>query len=173
MSIITTTGYGTTDYTYWPGLSLLILLALFFAGGCAGSTSGGIKMFRHMILFRAVGREIRQSVHPRAVLPLRVGNRVIDPNVSRKVLSFFILYMLLFLTGAAILTTQGIHIQDALTLSMASIGNIGPAIGQYGPAGNYASLPELGKWAMAALMLIGRLELFTVMALFSVPFWKE
>lgn len=173
MSIITTTGYGTTDYTFWPGLALLVLLSLFFAGGCAGSTSGGIKMFRHMILFRAVGREIRQSVHPRAVLPLRIGNRVIDPNVSRKVLSFFMMYMMLFLVGAAILTTQGIHIQDALTVSMASIGNIGPAIGQFGPAGNYAGLPEFGKWAMSALMLIGRLELFTIMALFSIPFWRE
>jgi len=173
MSVITTTGYGTTDYSLWPGSALLVLLALFFAGGCAGSTSGGVKMFRHMIMFRAIAREIRQSVHPRAVLPLRIGNRIIEPNLTRKALSFFIMYIMLFLLGAVLLTSVGVPITDALTVSIASLGNIGPAIGQFGPAGNYAALPEIGKWAMAILMLIGRLELFTIMAIFSIPYWKE
>lgn len=173
LSILTTTGYGTDDYALWPSLALVMLLFLFFTGACAGSTSGGIKMFRHMILIRTVGREIRQSVHPRAVLPLRVGNRIIEPPMVRKILSFFMLYALLFLLGAVILTALGVDAVSALGASIATLGSIGPAIGEFGPTSNYAGLPEIGKWLLSALMLIGRLELFTVLVLFSIPYWKE
>lgn len=173
LSIITTTGYGTDDYGAWPGLALLILIALFFTGGCAGSTSGGIKMFRHMILIRAVGREVRQSVHPKAVIPLRVGNVIIEPPMVRRILSFFMLYVLLFLSGAVILTFLGTDPVSALSASIACLGNIGPALGEFGPTNNYAGLSAIGKWSLSLLMIIGRLELFTVLVLFSVPYWKE
>ena len=173
LSIITTTGYITDNYSIWPSFALIILLALFFTGGCAGSTSGGVKMFRHMILFRTVGREIRQSVHPRAVLPLRVGNRIIEPPMVRKILSFFMLYALLFVIGAALLSTLGIDPVSAISASISSLGNIGPAMGSFGPVDNFASMPASGKWILSAMMLIGRLELFTVLVLFSVPYWKE
>jgi trk system potassium uptake protein TrkH len=173
LSILTTTGYGTDDYAVWPSLALVMLLFLFFTGACAGSTSGGIKMFRHMILIRTIGREIRQSVHPRAVLPLRVGNRIIEPPMVRKILSFFMLYAMLFLSGAVILSLLGVDPVSALGASIATLGSIGPAVGEFGPTSNYAGLPETGKWLLSALMLIGRLELFTVMVLFSTPYWKE
>ncbi len=173
LSIITTTGYVTNDYGAWPSLALIILIALFFTGGCAGSTSGGIKMFRHMILIRAVGREIRQSVHPKAVIPLRVGNVIVEPPMVRRILSFFMLYVLLFLGGAVILTWLGSDPVSALSASIASLGNIGPALGEFGPTNNYAGLSAVGKWALSLLMIIGRLELFTVLVLFSVPYWKE
>jgi trk system potassium uptake protein len=173
MSIITTTGYATDDYGMWPSLALVAILMLFFTGACAGSTAGGIKMFRHMILIRAIGREIRQSVHPRAVLPLKVGNRIVEPPMVRKVLSFLMLYIILFLVGALSLTAMGVDAVSALSASIASLGSVGPALGEFGPSSNYAGMPEVGKWLMSLLMLIGRLELFTVMVLFSLPFWRE
>jgi trk system potassium uptake protein len=173
MSILTTTGYGTDDYSLWPSFALLILISLFFAGACAGSTSGGIKMFRHLIMIRTVFREIRQSVHPRAVIPLRIGNRIIEPKMVRQILSFFMLYLLLFIAGGLILTILGVDPVSAMSASIACLGSIGPALGEFGPAQNYAGMPALGKWLMQIFMLIGRLELFTVMVLFSIPFWKE
>lgn len=173
MSILTTTGYGTDDYESWPAFSLILLIALYFTGACAGSTSGGIKMFRHLIMSKAILREIRQTVHPRAVIPLRVGNKIIDPSVVRKVLSFFMLYLILFVAGGVILALMGVDYVSALSASIASLGSIGPALGEFGPTDNYASLPGLGKWLLSAFMLIGRLELFTVLVIFSVPFWRE
>jgi trk system potassium uptake protein len=173
MSILTTTGYGTDDYSLWPSFSLLLLVAIFFTGACAGSTSGGIKMFRHLIMIRTVTREIRQSVHPRAVIPLRIGTRIIEPKMVRQILSFFMLYLILFLSGGLILTVMGVDPVSAMSASIASLGSIGPALGEFGPASNYAGMPASGKWLLHMLMLIGRLELFTIMVLLSVAFWKE
>ncbi len=173
LSILTTTGYGTHDYTQWPGLAMVVIMILFFTGACAGSTSGGVKMFRHMVMFRAIGREIRQGVHPRAVIPLRIGPRVIPPQVISKILSFLILYLILFLAGGLLLTIGGIDPLSALSASIASLGSIGPAFGEFGPTSNYAALGLSGKWILSFLMLLGRLELFTLLIIFSIPFWRE
>ncbi|KPP95258.1 MAG: trk system potassium uptake protein TrkH [Bacteroidetes bacterium HLUCCA01] len=173
MSILTTTGYGTDNYETWSAFPLVILITLYFAGGCAGSTSGGIKMFRHLIMLKAISREVRQTVHPRAVIPLRIGERIIEPPIVRKILSFFMLYLLLFITGGIALSAMGVDYISAFSASIASLGSIGPALGDFGPTDNFASLPAAGKWLMSLFMLVGRLELFTIIVLFSLPFWRE
>jgi len=173
VSIITTTGFGTNDYELWPPFALFILSLLFFAGGSAGSTGGGIKMIRWLILIRNSFREIKQIIHPRAILPIRIGNKVIDSDIQRTVLSFFVLYIFIFVTGGFVMALCGYDLMSSFAASIACLGNIGPAFGEFGPTDNYASIPYLGKWALIILMMIGRLELFTVLVLFSPAFWKQ
>jgi len=173
VSIITTTGYGSYDYELWPYFAQFTLLLLFFAGGCAGSTAGGLKMIRWLILVKNNVREIRQIIHPKAILPIMVGNKVIDPSVQRTVLSFFVFYIVIFLLGAFALALTGEDLVSALSASISSLGNIGPSFGQHGPSENYAITNDVGKWVMVLLMMIGRLELFTVIVLFSRSFWKQ
>ena len=173
VSIITTTGYGSNDYELWPFFAEFIILALFFAGGCAGSTAGGIKMIRWIIMLKNNLREINVIVHPKAIMPIRVGNIVIDPAVQRSILSFFVFYILMILLGAMLLTLTGEDVVSSLTASLSCIGNIGPAFGVYGPSENYAIMNDLGKWVMVFQMMIGRLELFTILVIFSPSFWKQ
>ncbi|MEX2363978.1 MAG: potassium transporter TrkG, partial [Balneolaceae bacterium] len=173
VSIVTTTGFGTDDYEVWHAFGSFFLLLLFFTGGCAGSTGGGIKMMRLMILVRNTGREIKQIMHPKAIFPVRIGDRVITQNIQRTVLSFFILYMAIFAMGGIIISMFGYDIMSSMGASIASIGNIGPAWGDFGPTDNYAHLPFLGKWVLIMLMMIGRLEIFTVLIIFSPAFWKQ
>ncbi len=173
ISILTTTGYGTDNYSLWPILPLFLLLMLFFTGGSTGSTSGGIKMTRWLIVLRVIGSEIRQSIHPRAVIPVRIGNRVLSDKAIRTVMSFFAIYLLLFAIGALVLIILGFDSTSSLSASIACIGNIGPAFGDFGPAENYAAIPAAGKWALSILMLIGRLEILAVVVLFSRDFWSH
>jgi len=173
VSIITTTGFGSYDYELWPYFAQFTLLLLFFAGGCAGSTAGGMKMIRWLILVKNNVREIRQIIHPKAILPITIGNKVIDPSVQRTVLSFFVFYIVIFLLGAFALALTGEDLVSALSASISSLGNIGPSFGQHGPSENYAITNDIGKWVMIVLMLVGRLELFTVIVLFSRSFWKQ
>lgn len=173
VSIITTTGFGTDDYQLWSAFGSFFLLLLFFTGGCAGSTGGGIKMVRWMILIRNTGREIKQIIHPKAVLPVRIGDQTISQNIQRTVLSFFILYMLMFGAGAVVISMFGYDIMSAIGASIAALGNIGPGWGDFGPTDNFAELPYIGKWVMIILMMVGRLEIFTVLIIFSPSFWKQ
>jgi trk system potassium uptake protein TrkH len=173
LSIITTTGFGTADYEVWPSVALFVLLLLFFTGGCAGSTSGGPKMIRWLILIRNSFKEITQTLHPKAILPVRVGSYAVEPNVVRTVLSFFILYLFIFATTGLILSFLGLDFISALGASIACLGNIGPGFGIVGPTENFAAIPDFGKWVLSFTMMIGRLELFTVLILFSPKFWHE
>ncbi|MFO8028457.1 MAG: TrkH family potassium uptake protein [Cyclonatronaceae bacterium] len=173
LSILTTTGYGTDDYTLWPILPLFLLFILFFAGGSTGSTSGGIKMTRWMIVLRVMGSEIRQAVHPRAVIPVRVGDHILTDRAVRTVMSFFAIYLLLFAFGSFVMTLLGFDLLSAISASIACIANIGPAFGEFGPAENYAAIPSIGKWLLALFMLIGRLEVLAVVVLFSRDFWSH
>ncbi|MEO1022545.1 MAG: TrkH family potassium uptake protein [Bacteroidota bacterium] len=173
IAIITTTGFGTDDYELWHSFAAFFLLILFFTGGCAGSTGGGIKMVRWMILIRNTGREIRQIIHPKAILPVRIGDQVVDNNIQRTVLSFFILYILTFGMGAFIISMFGYDIMSAAGASIAALGNVGPGWGEFGPTDNFAQLHYLGKWVLILLMMIGRLEIFTVLIIFSPAFWKQ
>jgi trk system potassium uptake protein len=173
LSIITTTGFGTDNYAVWPALAVMLMFILFFTGGCAGSTGGGIKMIRIMIILRTTQNELKKALHPQAVIPVRIGNRTIEPSIVKTILSFFTLYMLTFFLGAVILSAMGIDMVSALGASIACLGSIGPAFGEFGPAANYASLPETGKWVLSMLMMIGRLEVFTVLVLLSPAFWKS
>ncbi len=173
VSIITTTGFGTDDYELWHSFGAFFLFLLFFTGGCAGSTGGGVKMIRWMIIIRNSFREIKQIVHPKAILPIRIGDKTIDYNIQRTVLSFFVLYLIVFGFGALIMATMGYDMQSAIGASIACLGNIGPGWGEFGPTDNYAQIPLFGKWVLIIMMMIGRLEIFTVLLIFTPTFWKQ
>lgn len=173
VAIITTTGFGTDDYELWYSFGAFFLFLLFFTGGSAGSTGGGIKMIRWMILIRNTGREIKQIIHPRAILPVRIGDKAIDANIQRTVLSFFILYIFIFALGAFIISFFGYDLLSSVGASIAALGNIGPGWGDFGPTDSFAPLPYMAKWVLIFLMMIGRLEIFTVLIIFSPTFWKQ
>lgn len=173
VAIITTTGFGTDDYELWHSFGAFFLFLLFFTGGCAGSTGGGVKMIRWMIIIRNSFREMKQIVHPKAILPIRIGNKTIDYNIQRTVLSFFVLYLIVFGIGALIMATMGYDMQSAIGASIACLGNIGPGWGEFGPTDNYAQIPIIGKWVLIIMMMIGRLEIFTVLLIFTPTFWKQ
>src|SRR6056297_3092416 len=173
VSIITTTGFGTDDYVLWLPFSSFLLFVLFFTGSCAGSTGGGIKMIRLMIIAKNIGREFKQIIHPQAIVPVRVGDRVIDSPILKTILGFFVAYFLIFVFGALGMSLMGFDFMSAMGASIASLSNIGPAWGVFGPVENYAGVPYLGKWLLLILMMIGRLKLFTVLVLFTPWFWKN
>lgn len=173
VSLCTTTGYVTADYEQWHSLAILILIILMFMGGMAGSTGGGMKMVRCMILLKHAHIEIKKLIHPNAIFPLRFGNRVTPQEVTTNILGFFLLFIVIFLLGALILAGMGLDFKTSFGASIACLANIGPAIGQVGPTGNYSALPTLAKWILIGMMLMGRLELFTVLVLFSRSFWKK
>jgi len=173
LAILTTTGFGTDDYALWMPFTSFLLFLLFFTGGCAGSTGGGIKMIRLLIIAKNVGREFKQIIHPHAVLPVRVGNRVIDSGILKTILGFFVVYFLIFITGALVMSFMGYDLMSAMGASIACLGNIGPAWGDFGPTDEYAHVPIFGKWVLLILMMIGRLELFTVLVIFTPWFWKN
>jgi trk system potassium uptake protein len=173
ISIITTTGFISFDYSLWPAIGIMLIFILFFTGGCAGSTAGGIKMIRIMILLRTTQSELKIAIHPKALIPVRIGSRTINPTVVKTILSFFTLYMITFFTAATLLSILGVDLVSALSASIACLGSIGPAMGEFGPAGNYAGLPLAAKWLLSFVMLIGRLEVFTVLVLLSPAFWRD
>lgn len=173
VSIITTTGYGSNDYEAWYAFGGVILLLLFFTGASTGSTSGGIKMVRWMILIRNTGREIKQIMHPKAILPVRIGDQTISPHIQRTVLSFFILYIFIFGLGTLLISLFGYDIQTSVGASITALGNVGPGFGEFGPTDSFAKMPFLGKWLMITLMMIGRLEILTVFIIFSPAFWRK
>ncbi len=172
-SIVTTTGFGTADYEIWPPLATVVIFGLFFAGGMAGSTGGGIKVVRHLVLIKNTLKEFRQLVHPRAMLPLRLNGAVIPEDVLRNVLTFFVMYIAFIGIGTIIVAFLGLDLFSALSGTMSSIGNIGPAFGTMGPTENYAHVPWLGKWVFSFLMMAGRLEIFTVIVILLPVFWKR
>lgn len=173
LSIITTTGFVTDDYQLWNSMGSATLFLLFFTGGCAGSTAGGIKMMRLMILTKNTFREIKQILHPKALLPLTIGEKSISQSTLRTVLSFFILYMLIFAFGALLISMFGYDILTSIGASIATLANIGPAWGEFGPVDNFAQMPYMAKWILIIMMMVGRLELFTVLILFTPAFWKQ
>ena len=173
VAIVTTTGYGTADYELWALGSQLVLFGLMFLGGCAGSTSGGMKMMRIHLLVKFVASEVTRLVHPHAVVPVRMGKNVVDREVVANVVGFFIMFILIYVAGVLLLAALGLDMPTAFGAAAASLGNIGPGLGDVGPTNNYAHLPALAKWVLCALMLLGRLEIYTVIILFSPSFWRK
>ncbi|TKJ42259.1 potassium transporter [candidate division LCP-89 bacterium B3_LCP] len=173
VSLCTTTGYVTANYEAWHPLAVLVLIILMFMGGMAGSTGGGMKMMRCMILLRHAHNEIKKLIHPNAIFPIRFGQRITPPEVTTNILGFFLLYIVIFVIGALILSALGLDFQTSFGASIACLANIGPSIGDVGPMGNYSAMPGLAKWILILMMLMGRLELFTVLVLFSRSFWKK
>ena len=144
-----------------------------FSGGSAGSTSGGVKVVRHMLLIRNGFMEFKRSLHPNAVVPVRYNTKTVSGGIVFNILGFFILYMLSFIVGALGFALLGLDFESAIGVAASSLGNVGPALGDFGPADNFYEMPTLGKWWSAILMLIGRLELFTVLILFTPFFWRN
>jgi len=172
VSILTTTGYGSADYEIWPFFSQFLILILMFIGGMGGSTGGGMKVARIILLVKYAATETRRMLHSRAIIPIRIGDRYISEDVVRNTLGFFLFYMSIFGITALILTTLNLDIESAIGAAASAIGNIGPGLGAFGPTDNYALLHPIGKWMLTFCMLLGRLEIFTIMVLFSRTFWK-
>ena len=173
LAIITTTGFVSADYTLWTPFLVVFFFGLMFLGGSAGSTSGGVKVVRHMIMIKNGFLEFKRALHPNAVLPVRYNKKSVTGNIVFNILGFFILYMISFIIGALVFSMLQIDFESSVGLSASSLGNVGPALGNFGPVNNYAALPALGKWWSAFLMLIGRLELFTVLILLTPFFWRN
>jgi trk system potassium uptake protein TrkH len=173
VSIVTTTGYVTSDYELWGSFFQLFFFLLLFVGGCAGSTGGGIKMVRHLLLLKNSTIELRRLIHPRAVIPVRFNRVSIPENIISNVLAFFLFYVSIFVIGSIVMSMMGLDFKSALGSVATSLGNVGPAIGSVGPSSNFAHLPAFGKWFLSLLMLMGRLELFTVLLIFSPSLWRR
>ncbi|MFT5438040.1 MAG: trk system potassium uptake protein TrkH [Ulvibacter sp.] len=173
LAIITTTGFVSADYTLWTPFLTILFLGLMFLGGSAGSTAGGIKVMRHLIMIKNGILEFRRTLHPNAILPVRYNDKAIPQPIVFNILGFFILYMLSFIIGTLVFSWLGLDFKTALGGAAATLGNVGPAIGDLGPVNNYSSLPDSAKWWSAFLMLIGRLELFTVLILLTPFFWRN
>ncbi|MCB0300862.1 MAG: TrkH family potassium uptake protein, partial [Calditrichaeota bacterium] len=173
VSISTTTGYGTADYEQWPFASQMILFFLMFGGGCAGSTAGGMKMIRIYVLTKFVYSEIVRLLHPHAVVPVRVGKTIINRDILMNVFGFFNLYIIIFTLSVFAMSQLGLDFSSAYGAVVATMSNIGPGLGSVGPTDNFAHIPAIGKWLLSFLMMMGRLELFTVVILFSPSFWRK
>jgi len=173
VSILTTTGYATADYEIWSFGSQFVIFTLMFIGGCAGSTGGGMKIMRVHLLLKFVFREVTRLAHPRAVVPVRISGAPIPREVVANVLGFFVLFMFVFAGGVFVMSEIGLDMATSFGAVAATLSNIGPGLGGVGPTDNYAHLPLLGKWVLAALMLMGRLEIYTVIVLLSPGAWRK
>ena len=172
-SIITTTGFVTADYTAWSPLILLLFFGMMFLGGSAGSTSGGFKIMRHLLIIKNGFLQFRKILHPNAIIPLRYNSSPVSNDITYNILGFFIVYMLSFIVGTIVFAILGLDFESALGVSASSLGNVGPSIGAYGPLNTFYELPFLAKWWASFLMLLGRLELFTVLIIFTTYFWRN
>lgn len=173
VSIITTTGFVTADYLLWGTLGIVLVFTMMFLGGSAGSTGGGIKIVRVLLLFKNSFLEFKRLLHPSAIIPVRLNHRAVKPKIITNVLAFIVFYILTFAAGTIIMAAMGLDLESAMGSVIASLGNIGPGIGSVGPVENFSHIPEVGKWVLSFLMLMGRLELFTVMIIFTPVFWKK
>ncbi|HZW78505.1 MAG TPA: potassium transporter TrkG [Flavobacteriaceae bacterium] len=173
VSVISTTAFLTTDFTLWTPFITTLFFGMFFLGGSGGSTAGGIKLIRHLILIRNGILEFKRTLHPHAILPVRYNDKAVPRPIVFNVLGFFILYMLTFIIGALVFAFLGLDYETAVGGSASILGNVGPALGQLSPSDTYAELPALAKWWSCFLMLLGRLELFTVLILFTPFFWRN
>ncbi len=173
VSIQTSTGFATADFMLWPQVLWGFLLVVMILGACAGSTTGGMKCVRIVILFKIARNEFRHILHPNAVLPVRLGRQVIAPTIQSTVLAFTFLYVLIAIVSILIMMGLGVDFMESVGTVISSISNVGPGLGQYGPSFSWSGLPEIAKWLLSFLMLLGRLELFTVLLLFNSDFWKK
>ncbi len=173
LTIITTTGFATADFELWATPLLFMVFILMFTGGSSGSTGGGIKIVRLLVVIKNGWVELRRLLHPRAVIPVRLNRRGVAPSIVSNVLAFFVIYLLIFLLSSLVMTAMGLDFLSAMGSVIATLGNIGPGIGDVGPTDNYANIPVGGKWFLAFLMLLGRLELFTVLILLTPIYWRR
>lgn len=172
ISIITTTGFVTADYTSWGSALTFIFFLLMFSGASAGSTAGGIKIVRHMVFLKNSWLEFKRIIHPRGMVRIKVDGQVVAPRILTHIMVFLLVYMATFGLGTLALTATGVDLVSAGGAVATCLGNIGPGIGNLGPMDNFSGVPDAGKWILGFMMLLGRLELFTVLVLFTPFFWR-
>ena len=172
-SILTTTGFVTADYLLWPPLLIALIFVLMFIGGSSGSTGGGVKVIRVLLILKNGYYELKRLIHPKAIIPMRLNGKTVPQTLVNNVLAFIVLYLLIFMAGSVFMAALGLDMESAMGSVAACLGNIGPGLGSVGPAENFSHLPNAGKWLLSFLMLLGRLELFTVLIVFSPAFWRK
>lgn len=172
VSILTTTGFTIVDFTGWTEFITILFFILMFFGASAGSTSGGIKIVRHVILLKNSYNEIKKQLHQSAVFTLKFNNNKVPQSVVTNILAFMMLYVVIFSLGSIIMTILGVDFITSIGAVAATLGNVGPGIGDVGPASNYSSIPNAGKYLLSLLMFIGRLELLTFLMILTPVFWK-
>lgn len=173
VSICTTTGFVTENFNLWPSITLVIILIFMFMGGCAGSTGGGVKVMRMIMLFRLAYLEIFRLLHPHSVRHLKISGKSVQTEVISGVVGFFLLYLIVMTAGTLILTFQDMDLVSAFTATLTCISNVGPGLGSVGPVDNFSQVPELSKWVLSLCMLLGRLEIYAILVLFVPEFWRD
>ncbi|MBP1908454.1 TrkH family potassium uptake protein [Methanolobus bombayensis] len=173
ISILTTTGYASVDFNLWPDSPRFILFLLMFIGGCAGSTSGGVKVVRLLLLLKYTQKVLINVIHPKAVVPVRFNNKKVPDEIIQSIVSFLVIYVLIFAASSTLLSMMGMDFITTLSASIATLGNVGPGLGLVGPMASFDNIPDPGKLILIANMWIGRLEVFTVIVLLTPTFWKH
>jgi len=171
--MLTTTGFVIADYNLWAPPAGVILFMMLFVGGCAGSTGGSIKPGRYLIILQRSIIELKKMIHPKAVMPLRFGGKVLNEDLIINVQQFFFLYIMILVAGMVIISTLGLDFVSSLTASATCLGNIGPGFGLVGPTQNFSFIPAVGKCVLTLEMLIGRLEIYPMLVLFVPAFWHK
>ena len=172
-SVMTTTGYATADFNLWPQFSRVLLVVIMFIGASAGSTGGGIKVIRLQLLVKSMMRDIRRTVHPKSVNTVKLDGHTVDEGILSGVQGFFFAYLAVLLLSTIIVSLDGFSFETSFTAVVATLSNIGPGLGMVGPVGNYAAFSNLSKLVLSMCMLIGRLEVFPILMLFSPSAWKK
>ncbi len=173
LAIITTTGFVSADFTIWSPFLTLLFFILMFMGASAGSTAGGVKIVRHIIMIKNGFLEFKRTIHPNAIIPVRYNNKSVTRGIVFNIMAFFILYLIIFAVGSSVFSFLGLDFLTSMGAAASSLGNVGPAFGELSPVNNYDILSPFGKWWSAFLMLLGRLELFTVLIIFTPYFWRN
>lgn len=172
-TLVSSCGFATVDYIPWGPFFWLITLLLMTVCGCAGSTSGGLKMVRFVVLVKNLRNEFKKQTHPNAIIPVRLDKRALSGDTVHRILAFAFAYIALVLFGCVILMLDGMSFDETIGATISAIGNVGPGLGSLGPVGNYSAVPDLSKWTLSFLMMVGRLEIFTVLTILLPNFWKQ
>jgi len=173
VALITTTGYATYNYLLWPSYITLILLVLMLIGGSSGSTSGGMKVVRVFVVLKNSFLELKRLLHPNAVIPIKYNGRSLSDDTVKNILAFIVFYFFIAIISTVIISSMGYDFETSLSSVVSAMSNVGPGLGMIGPENNYSHFPDFGKWLLSFLMLVGRLELFTVLVLFTRAYWKN
>ena len=173
ISSMTSTGYTISDYMYWPVVAWVVIFFLMLTGACAGSTAGGIKWVRLAIIMKNGVAEFQRRIHPNAIIPVKLNEKAVPQQTINNIMAFLIFYVFIIVITVVIFCASGVNFDESIGAAVSAIGNVGISIGQFGPAGTYAEFPMVAKWVMSFVMLIGRLEIFTVLLLFTKALWRK
>ena len=173
ISSMTSTGYTISDYMYWPVVAWVVIFFLMLTGACAGSTAGGIKWVRLAIIMKNGVAEFQRRIHPNAIIPVKLNEKAVPQQTINNIMAFLIFYVFIIVITVVIFCASGVNFDESIGAAVSAIGNVGISIGQFGPAGTYAEFPVVAKWVMSFVMLIGRLEIFTVLLLFTRALWRK